>query len=318
MVADLISTLDELTVFDTVHQIDLDTIIQKLNANFIYTAEEVFGKVPGRRKYYKHVNSKPWFNRKCCIARQKFHKTRKRYSFLKNADNRTRMRSASRNYKTTLNKAYSDYQQKAANDLRKLSKNNSKSLLKILNKLNNSQKSVDNDISLQTLYDHFKQLNENDSAGDDQILDFDQNIPEYVDALLNGPVTETEIINIVSNLKNNNASGIDEILNEYIKNTLKDLMPVYIKLFKLICETGLIPECWSIGIMVTIYKNKGSKWDPEMYRGITLNSCFSKTFSAILNKRLNSYADHMNSSLNHKQGFVEDTLQLIMFLYCMH
>jgi hypothetical protein len=38
---------------------------------------------------------------------------------------------------------------------------------------------------------------------------------------------------------------------------------------------------------------KGSKLDPASYRGITLNSCLSKTFTAVLNNRLNKSADEV-------------------------
>jgi hypothetical protein len=92
-------------------------------------------------------------------------------------------------------------------------------------------------------------------------------------------------------------------LNEYIKNTIDDLMTIDVKLFNIILDTGIVPDTWSLGIMVTIYKNKGSKSDPEMYRGITLNSCFSKTFSAILNNTLNDYAEHVELITKSQSGF---------------
>jgi hypothetical protein len=69
-------------------------------------------------------------------------------------------------------------------------------------------------------------------------------------------------------------------------------MPIYVKRFNIILDTGIVPDTWSLGIMVTIYKNKGSKSDPEMYQGITLNSCSSKTCSAVLDNWLNDYAEH--------------------------
>ena len=88
-----------------------------------------------------------------------------------------------------------------------------------------------------------------------------------------------------------------------MKNTIDDLIPIYVKLFNIILDTGIVPDTWSLGIMVTIYKNKRSKSDPEMYRGITLNSCFSNTFSAILNNRLNDYAEHVESITKSQAGF---------------
>ena len=102
--------------------------------------------------------------------------------------------------------------------------------------------------------------------------------------------------------------GNDGILNEYNKNTIDDLMPIYVKFFNIILDTGIIPETWLFGIMITIYKNKGSKSDPEMYRGITLISCLSKTFSVILYNRLNNYAEHVD---------VKDFKLLTTFLYCI-
>lgn len=129
---------------------------------------------------------------------------------------------------------------------------------------------------------------------------------------------------VVSNLKNGKASGSDEILNEYIKNTIDDLMPIYFKLFNLILDTGIVPDSWSNGIMITIFKNKGSRSDPKMYRGITLNSCFSKTFSAMLKYRLNNYADHVDliskSQAGFRRGFstVDIFVLYSLILYIFH
>ena len=144
-------------------------------------------------------------------------------------------------------------------------------------------------------------------------------IPEEVNRFLNEPITQDEIQKAVSDLKNGKAYGHDEILNEYIKNTINDLMPIYIKLFNLILDTGMIPDNWCLGIMIAIYKNKGSKADPEMYRGITLNSCFSKVFSAILNKRLNGYADHVELISKSQAGFRQghSTIDNIFVLFCL-
>jgi hypothetical protein len=53
-------------------------------------------------------------------------------------------------------------------------------------------------------------------------------------------------------------------------------IPLY--LFNLILNTGKIPNSWSEGIILPIYKNKGSVSEPSSYRPITLVSCFGKTF----------------------------------------
>jgi hypothetical protein len=74
---------------------------------------------------------------------------------------------------------------------------------------------------------------------------------------------------------------------------IDDLIPIYVKLFNIILDTGIVPDTWSLGIMVTIYKNKRSKSDPEMYRGITLNSCFGNTFSAYILMHIVDYSKNV-------------------------
>ena len=51
-------------------------------------------------------------------------------------------------------------------------------------------------------------------------------------------------------------SQFDCILNEHIKATCSSFMPIYVKLFNTILETGHIPEVWTTGIIRPIYKNK--------------------------------------------------------------
>ena len=53
------------------------------------------------------------------------------------------------------------------------------------------------------------------------------------------------------------------------------------KLFNLVFSSGFIPEEWSQGIISPIYKNEGDKSNPDIYRGITILSCFGKLFTAV-------------------------------------
>jgi hypothetical protein len=81
------------------------------------------------------------------------------------------------------------------------------------------------------------------------------------------------------------------------------MLAIYVLLFNVILDKGIIPESWTEGIMIPIYKNKGSKLDPASYRGITLNSCLSKTFTAVLNNRLNKFADEVELISGAQAGF---------------
>ena len=116
-------------------------------------------------------------------------------------------------------------------------------------------------------------------------------------------ITQTEISSAIRGLKLGKSPGYDEILNEYIKCTEHLLMPVYIKLFNTIFDTGTLPEAWLEGKIRPIYKNKGDKSDPENYRPITILSCLSKLFTAVLNNRLTKFLDTYELLNENQAGF---------------
>ena len=90
---------------------------------------------------------------------------------------------------------------------------------------------------------------------------------------LNQPFTCEEIDRCIKRLRNSNAPGGDEILNEYLKLTKTCMITVYASLFNLILKTGNVPEQWTIGKIKPICKNKGDSLDPSNYRPITILSC---------------------------------------------
>ena len=77
---------------------------------------------------------------------------------------------------------------------------------------------------------------------------------------------------------------------------------IILKLFNLILNGGDILPDWVIAYIVPIHKS-GSKADPSNYRGISLLSCLSKLFLAILNKRLQKFALDQNILSESQLGF---------------
>jgi hypothetical protein len=58
---------------------------------------------------------------------------------------------------------------------------------------------------------------------------------------------------------NGKASGDDEIINEYLKGTVNQFLPIYVKLLNLIFSSGIKPYSWVVGIIkqLTLYpRNK--------------------------------------------------------------
>ena len=145
------------------------------------------------------------------------------------------------------------------------------------------------DLSVVEFGNFFKNLNSQDESNtSDLSLETPQKDPFDE---LNAAFTENELKKALKNLKNNKSTGPDDILNEQIKISFPKMKDIYLKLFNIILETGTFPEEWAMGMIVPIFKNKGSKKDPNNYRGITLLSCMSKYFNSVLNNRLKTVAE---------------------------
>ena len=81
------------------------------------------------------------------------------------------------------------------------------------------------------------------------------------------------------------------------------MLPSYVKLFNAIFDRAVMPESWLVGEILPIYKNKGDKNNPENYQPITLLSCVGKLFTAVINSRLNAFADNHEVITNSQAGF---------------
>ena len=179
-------------------------------------------------------------------------------------------------------------------------------------------------ISLKDFFTGFKTLSgtnthgdfNNSSEGSDETYDFPDVLRELANQILNSEITVEEIYLRVKDLKNGKACGMDTILNEFIKATFNKLKLLYVELFNRILNTGQIPEAWTIGKIMPIYKNKGDKGDFDNYRGITILSCLGKLFTSVLNARLNKYANEVNLLNENQAGFRKSysTLEHIFLL----
>ena len=211
---------------------------------------------------------------------------------------------SAKDYKKTLHDSYNKFKENFNKELRNTSKFDSRKFWNILNKYSGVDKSKSNPISLDELYQFFKNVNSGAAVDDDEdFADVDISINESILEQLNENITESEIRKVVKNLSRNKAGGYDKILNEYIKSTLDDCIFVYVKLFNLIYDSGYIPESWTVGIIKPLYKNKGDPKNPENYRPITLISCLGKVFTAVLNNRLCLISDEFKILNDSQSGF---------------
>ena len=162
------------------------------------------------------------------------------------------------------------------------------------------------------MFEYFKSLNSNEEPdlhehGQTSEILIDVPNPENNEELrlskdvLNDPISNKDINRAIKLLKLNKSSGIDDVLNEYIISTKHIFVPIYRKLSNLILENGIVPSDWVKGNIIPVYKNKGSKNEPNNYRPITLLSCIGKLFTSIINSKLTISLEE-NGILNETQS----------------
>ena len=300
------SYLDVMTSGYNVSTESVNNIINQIEKLFLTASESSFGYTPPKKKSTetnKITHTKPWFNRKCHEARNLYHNTRKLYNKYKTQHYKDSLKRISKNYKQVLTKNAQKHKNEKVSKLRNLKYAKPREFWKIINSINNDSKSTE--APLQDLYDYFKNINStspNEENTDDQHSRTEQ--PDHrINMEINQPITESEICIAVKKLKNNKSHGSDKILNEHLKSTINVMAPIYAKLFNIIFDTGIVPESWTLGDILPIYKNKGNKHSPENYRPITLLSCFGKLFTSILNSRITKFIEETDGIDACQAGF---------------
>ncbi|XP_053379986.1 uncharacterized protein LOC128548636 [Mercenaria mercenaria] len=225
------------------------------------------------RCFARTVNSRPkpkkkkspWFDEQCRRAKSNFFAAKRQYMSNRSEENKVQFLNSKHVYSAVKRKAKSVFYNKEKIKLSDMSKT----------------------------------FPQNDSTSENVFNNMD--FPDDIE--LNSVITMDEIENAAKMLKTGKACGVDDILNEHIKNTLPVMKHIYFKLFNIIFNNGIIPENWTIGVINPIYKNKGDATEPSNYRPITLLSCLGKLFTAVLNIRLQKFVTKYDLINEYQSGF---------------
>ena len=95
-----------------------------------------------------------------------------------------------------------------------------------------------------------------------------------------GPIRLNEIFDVVRNLKNGKASGLDEISAEILKAHY-DIAQVLWNITDKSWKTEQLPEDWKVAQIVPLRKFKGKRTACSDYLGISLLSVPGKVFAAV-------------------------------------
>ena len=133
---------------------------------------------------------------------------------------------------------------------------------------------------------------------------------------LNSDITEREITQALSNLRIRKSPGPNGISSDLLKYTSTVITPYLVKLFNEVLTTGVVPDSWGESIIVPNHE-KGSRSDPNNYRGISLINSISKAFMHVLNSRLyllceeNSVMDESQAGFRHNYSTIDHIFTLV-------
>ena len=299
----LLDLLEKFQPSDNSNESEIKLFLCKTNNILEFAKIKTF---PPKTFFASNVKKRGWYDNELTLAKNKFHSARKQ-------KNREKIRNTSKHYKSLLISKSQNFHAKRKQKLKQTKTKNPKIYWDLIK--GGSKSKISANISVDEFGTFFKNLNSQEEEGtSDMNIETHQKDPFEE---LNAPFTENELKKAMKNLKNNKSTGADEILNEQIKISFPKMKNIFLKLFNIIFETGCFPEEWAVGLIVPIFKNKGSKNDPNNYRGITLLSCMAKFFNSVLNNRLKAVGEKILSAIqaSFRPGF--STMDHAFTLLCI-
>ena len=255
----------------------------------------------------KRLNTNPWFDAECNNQKENLINLGKlKTRFPDREDIRTSLNSEKKMFRKLLKRKKRKFNEGKFNKLAKLRSKQPKQFWNALRSLNSTTTNTDNSTQsdVHKFYDHFKTLNQKDI---NEMPSSKHQTPSTASG--HGPLdfafTINEVRNGIKALKNGKTPGNDLIPNELLKAGEEVLSETITILFNSILNSSTFPKKWAYGMIIPIHK-KGSKSEPENYRGIMILPHILKLFTSLLNKRLVDYLD-ANIALPQEQvGFRRD------------
>ena len=115
-------------------------------------------------------------------------------------------------------------------------------------------------------------------------------------------VDEETIVNILQNMKESKAPGIDNINGRFLKDGAKIIAKPIAQLCNLSLSSSSFPSCCKTAKLKPLFK-KGSKTDPQNYRPISLLPIISKVIERVVHNQTNSFLTKNKVLYNFQSGF---------------
>ena len=117
------------------------------------------------------------------------------------------------------------------------------------------------------------------------------------------PIDELFVINQLSKLKANKATGLDRITARLLKDAAVQIPPVLTNLFNRSLLSSTFPSAWKSGKVVPLYTS-GNKCNPSNYRPITVLPTVSKILGKAVHTQVYRYLLHHKILSPRQFGFI--------------
>lgn len=133
-------------------------------------------------------------------------------------------------------------------------------------------------------------------------INYLRNLPSQVNSIGIIDPENSEVLNIVNNLKTHSAAGPDKIPTIFIKMAIPILLQPLTHLACVCFQQGIFPRILKSSIIHPIHKG-GPKDDINNYRPIAVLSVISKIIEKLINNRIKKYLTSKNLLSNNQYGF---------------
>ena len=266
----------------------------------------------------RHSSRAKWFDDECHEKKQLYNEALRQFNIYKTLDTRHVLCDRKKEYKKTVRRKRRAF--KFA-EMRKIEKLRNKRPKDFRALFRHRKAAKGEELSLEEFYNYFRNL-----ANDINIVnneeaeqfctsnDFNKNDPVFEE--LDSSITAAEVEKCMNSLKQGKACGTDNLLNEYFLEAGDILLSHITDLFNAILDSGCFPDNWTEGIIVPLFK-KGDENDVNNFRAVTLVSCLSKLFTAVLNKRVNDWSEKYNTVSDAQFGFKKG-FSTVDAIYTLH
>ena len=117
-------------------------------------------------------------------------------------------------------------------------------------------------------------------------------------------ITPDKVRTLLLNLDSSKQGGEDEINNKLLKLVACSLDKPLCKLLNILIQHGVFPDSWKLGVVIPIFKNKGSKMDANNYRPVTLLNSMSKILEKVIYDELLSHLLQNKLLYSKQSGFL--------------